>query len=314
NKSLYWLIVVLRIFLISSMFSYGLAKVIQSQFPYPSLTRMLEPLGNFSPMGLAWTYLGYSKGYNLFMGIMEISVGLLLIPRRTSTLGAFITMGVMMHVVVMNFTYDIPVKLFSTHLLLMAFFIFSTDIKRFINIFIKNTPTESYNYYNPISNKRYHKIIFWLKSALMIIFIGVGLMQASIIDGSTKTKNKPHLYGIWEVEEYIKEGDTLQPLISNTERWRYLIIENPHNAIIKTMDDANNPYKFEIDTISKKAMISNGLTKSKTYNFKYELLNNETLILEGNLYFYDLVIKLKRKDLLLDSREFNWINETPFNR
>lgn len=314
NKSLYWLIVVLRIFLISSMFSYGLAKVIQSQFPYPSLTRMLEPLGNFSPMGLAWTYLGYSKGYNLFMGIMEISGGLLLIPRRTSTLGAFITMGVMMHVVVMNFTYDIPVKLFSTHLLLMAFFIFSTDIKRFINIFIKNTPTEPYNYYNPISNKRYHKIIFWLKSALMIIFIGVGLMQASIMDGSKKTKNKPYLYGIWEVEEYIKEGDTLQPLISNTERWRYLIIENPHNAIIKTMDDANNPYKFEIDTISKKAMISNGLTKSKTYNFKYELLNNETLILEGSLYFYDLVIKLKRKDLLLDSREFNWINETPFNR
>ena len=102
NKLMYWFIVILRVYLIFFMFTYGFVKIIQLQFPYPSLTRMMEPLGNFSPMGLAWTYLGYSKGFNLFMGIMEISGGLLLIPRRTSTLGAFVTMGVMTHVAVMN--------------------------------------------------------------------------------------------------------------------------------------------------------------------------------------------------------------------
>jgi hypothetical protein len=92
NKLFYWFIVILRIYLVFFMFSYGFVKIIQLQFPYPSLTRMIQPLGDFSPMGLAWTYLGYSKGFNLFMGIMEVSGGLLLIPRRTSTLGAFIIM------------------------------------------------------------------------------------------------------------------------------------------------------------------------------------------------------------------------------
>ncbi|MEP4578209.1 MAG: hypothetical protein ABJZ80_08525, partial [Gilvibacter sp.] len=90
NNLFYWFIVVLRIYLIFFMFTYGFVKLIQLQFPYPSLTRMLQPLGDFSPMGLAWTYLGYSKGYNLFMGIMEVMGGLLLIPKRTSTLGSFI--------------------------------------------------------------------------------------------------------------------------------------------------------------------------------------------------------------------------------
>jgi len=314
NKLFYWFMVSIRIFLVVFMFSYGSVKIIQLQFPYPSLTRMMEPLGNFSPMGLAWTYLGYSKGYNLFMGIMEISAGLLLIPRRTSTLGAFIAMGVMMHVAVMNFTYDIPVKLFSTHLFLMALFIFSTDVKRFINVFIKNKSTESYNYYNPINNKTYHKVIFWCKSILLILIAGLFFIQMAGNDRGKNYNNKLPLYGVWEVEEYIKEGDTLKPIITDAERWRYLIIEEPHRAIVKTMNESNNPYTFETDTVAKKVMISMGVTKPKSYNFHYDLLNHDMLILEGSLYFYNLKIKLKRKELLLDSREFNWINETPYNR
>lgn len=219
-----------------------------------------------------------------------------------------------MHVAVMNFTYDIPVKLFSTHLFLMALFIFSTDVKRFINVFIKNKSTESYNYYNPINNKTYHKVIFWCKSILLILIAGLFFIQMAGNDRGKNYNNKPPLYGVWEVEEYIKEGDTLKPIITDAERWRYLIIEEPHRAIVKTMNESNNPYTFETDTVAKKVMISMGVTKPKSYNFHYDLLNHDMLILEGSLYFYNLKIKLKRKELLLDSREFNWINETPYNR
>ncbi|MBJ6367720.1 DoxX family protein [Snuella sedimenti] len=314
NKLFYWFIVALRIFLISFMFSYGSVKIIQLQFPYPSLAKMLEPLGNFSPMGLAWTYLGYSKGYNLFMGLMEIIGGLLLIPRRTSTLGAFITMGVMTHVVIMNFTYDIPVKIFSIHLTLMALFIFSTDLKRFIKIFITNKPIRSYDYFNPIKNKTYHKIILWTKCILIIAFFSIFFVQSYGNNRGKSNTNKPPLYGVWEVTEYIKEGDTLQPLITDTERWRYLIIEQANHAIAKTMNDVNHSFKFKTDTINKKVMIYSPGTKSETYNFKYELLNNEILTLKGDLYLYNLEIKLRKKDLLLDSRDFHWINEKPFNR
>ncbi len=312
NKLLYWFIVILRIFLVFFMFTYGFVKLIQLQFPYPSLTQMLEPLGHFSPMGLAWTYLGYSKGFNMFMGLMEVSGGLLLIPRRTSTLGAFVTMGVMLQVVVMNFMFDIPVKLFSTHLTLMALFLFSTDLKRFVNVFITNKPTTSYSFYHPIKEASYHKAIFWIKSALLVILIGIFLSQGLGNDRG-KPSNTPYLFGIWEVSEFIKNGDTIKPLTTDKERWRYLIIDH-NTTTVKMMDDENHPYRFEPDSMAKKVKIYGGGIKSETYNFNYKLLDTNTMKLDGKLYFNDLSIELKRKDLLLYSRGFHWINEKPLNR
>ncbi len=141
NQLLYWFLIVLRISLICAMFLYGFVKVFQVQFPSPSLVRLLQPLGDFSPMGLAWTYMGYSKGFGMFAGFMEILGGLLLIPKRTQTLGAFIIMGVMLQVAMMNFMFDIPVKLFSIHLIVMAGIIFMTDSTRFVQVFLNNSAT-----------------------------------------------------------------------------------------------------------------------------------------------------------------------------
>ena len=316
NQLMYWFVVLLRIFLIFFMFTYGFVKIIQLQFPYPSLTRMMQPLGDFSPMGLAWTYLGYSKGFNLFMGIMEVSGGLLLIPRRTSTLGAFVTMGVMIHVAVMNFMFDIPVKIFSVHLALMALLIFLTDSKRFINVFIKNKPTEAYDYFNPIKDKVYHNVIFWTKLVLVIVLSGLFLLQGWNNDRS-KNSEKPFLHGIWEATEFIKEKDTIPPLITDKNRWRYLIIDRKNRATIKMMDDETYRYTFKPDSINKKLALYEPGEEEETPNFTYELLDDETLKLKGEIYLYNHEVLLKRKNLdsvLLYSRGFNWINETPYNR
>lgn len=313
NKLFYWFIVIIRIYLVFFMFTYGFVKLIQLQFPYPSLTRMLEPLGDFSPMGLAWTYLGYSQGYNIFMGIMEVSAGLLLIPRRTSTLGAFITTGVMTHVVVMNFMFDIPVKLFSTHLTLMALFLFSTDLKRFINVFVLNKSTSSYHFYNPVKDASYHKAVFWIKSALLVILVGIFLFQALGNGRGKQNTNLPHLFGVWEITEFIKNGDTIPPLITDEERWRYLIVDH-NTTTVKTMNDENHFYQFETDSVAKKIKLHGSGTTSEKYNFSYDLLESETLKLKGTLYLNDLDITLKRKELFLYSRGFNWINEKPLNR
>ena len=317
NQLMYWFIVILRAYLIFFMFTYGFVKVIQLQFSYPSLTRMLEPLGNFSPMGLAWTYLGYSKGFNLFMGIMEISGGLLLIPRRTSTLGGFITMGVMMHVAVMNFMYDIPVKIFSVHLTLIALFIFSTDIKRFINVFIKNKPTEAYDYYNPIKDKTYHKVIFWMKLFFVIALSGLFLLQGWGNDRGKNMSEKPPLYGIWETSYFLKNNDTLPPLVTDTERWRYLIIDAKNRAIIKTMDDVKHQFTFKPDTTNNKILMHKRDSNSDTTYFHYSKPNSVFLEMNGIMDGDSLKIIFSLKDIndfRLHSRGFNWINERPFNR
>jgi hypothetical protein len=42
----------IRFFLAGQMILYGLSKVIPLQMPFPYLTRLITPYGNFSPMGV----------------------------------------------------------------------------------------------------------------------------------------------------------------------------------------------------------------------------------------------------------------------
>ena len=52
-----WFRLYLRLLMAAPMISYGAAKLFPSQFPMPSLTTLLEPYGNSSPVlsyGLSW--------------------------------------------------------------------------------------------------------------------------------------------------------------------------------------------------------------------------------------------------------------------
>jgi hypothetical protein len=57
-----------RFYLTAVMMMYGSAKVIKAQFPNPPLDRLLQPIGDASPMGLLWTFMGTSESYNIFTG------------------------------------------------------------------------------------------------------------------------------------------------------------------------------------------------------------------------------------------------------
>jgi uncharacterized membrane protein YphA (DoxX/SURF4 family) len=92
DNAYYWLCVLLRYFLASNMLSYGFSKVFHQQMPYPSLSKLLEPYGDSSPIGLVWTYVGQSKVFSVFVGVSEVLCGLLLLFRKTILLGALLSL------------------------------------------------------------------------------------------------------------------------------------------------------------------------------------------------------------------------------
>src|SRR5437763_16588523 len=118
------------------MITYGAMKVIKLQFSYPGPDRLLETYGESSPMRLLWTFMGASDEYTWFTGAGEMLGGLLLCTRRTTLLGALVSFGVMLHVAVLNFCYDVPVKLFSTHLVLMSVFLTLPDLPWLAKVFV----------------------------------------------------------------------------------------------------------------------------------------------------------------------------------
>ncbi len=317
NKSFYWFLVFVRVFLIFFLLSYGFAKMYKTQFSDPSLTRLLQPVGDMSPMGLAWTYMGHSEGFNLVVGFFEALGGLLLIPRRTQTLGALIASGVMFQIFLMNMFFDIPVKIFSFHLLLMTLFILSTDSKRFIRLFIKNKSTEASVYFNPINDELYHKIIFWFKvSATLILIVFMGYQGYTRERGAYGDKRiKPPLYGIWEVQHFSRNKDTIPPVLTDSTRWRYLIVDWKDRAVIQYMNGKKEYIDFKPDSLRTTAKI-------KSYNWSQEQMfilekKDSLLQLQGKIYANDIKMKLKEKDLTqfeLTNRSFHWVNEYPYNR
>src|SRR5690348_5651506 len=88
-----WFRLFVRFALAGQMLSYGFAKLVPLQMPFPFLTRLLEPYGRFSPMGVLWAAIGASTAYQIFAGCAETLGGLLLFLPRTTLFGALICLA-----------------------------------------------------------------------------------------------------------------------------------------------------------------------------------------------------------------------------
>ena len=137
-----WFLLFIRFALAGQMISYGMNKAFPLQMPFPFLTTLLEPYRNLSPMGVLWSSIGASQAYEIFAGCAELLGGIMLIFPRTAMLGALVCLVDMIQVFMLNMTYDVPVKLLSFQLLLLALFLLAPDLKRLVSFFLLNRATE----------------------------------------------------------------------------------------------------------------------------------------------------------------------------
>jgi len=164
----------MRYYLAFMMLGYGLAKAgfITTQFTQTgeiSDYALEKTFGQSSPMGLVWTFLAASPSYTFFAGLGEVTGAILLVFRRTATLGALMTFGVMLNVMMLNFCYDIPVKQFSFHLVVMALLIAAADFDRLGKVLLLNRPTEASNLLRPPFAK--NKFAFWAHLVVKMIVV-----------------------------------------------------------------------------------------------------------------------------------------------
>ena len=136
-----WFRLFVRFALASEMFLYGFDKIIPVQMPFPFLARLVEPYGKFAPMSVLWYSVGASPSYEMFAGSAEVLGGVLLLLPRTTTFGALVCLADMIQVFALNMTYDVPVKLFSFHLILFAVLLLARDVRRLWSFFFAGRPT-----------------------------------------------------------------------------------------------------------------------------------------------------------------------------
>jgi len=314
----YWLTVAVRFYVGLMLIQYGLVKVIKLQFPSPNIYRLTQYYGDSSPMGLAWTFLGFSKGYNLFMGLAEISAVLLLF-RRTMTLGAIITLMTTTNVMAVNYFYDVPVKIVSTALVAMTLFLLLNDAKRLAKFFFTGEPVSLPVIKPPDIRKKWLKIT---KITFKILVIGNALIYGFVnVLASSKQYGdnapKPKLYGLYDVDLFTVNNDTLPPLATDPVRWDQLVIEWEGYARVRHMEGNVSAFYTKLDTVSHKLDFTSRDDTTNKYSFDYTIPDPGRFNLTGIMGGDSVKISMTRKELKnfrLLNRGFHWINEYPFNR
>ncbi len=313
-----WLRAYVRFGLGFTLIEYGASKVIPTQFPSPSLGKLLQPFGNSSPMGLLWAFMGASPAYTIFAGASEMVGGLLLMTRRTTLLGALACMGVLGNVVMLNFCYDVPVKLYSSHLFLMAFLLAAPDLRRLADLLVFNRRVEPAVHRPLFAGKLWHRAalvvrtLFLAGFAVLALYETLGIYR---IYGAGAPKSP--LYGVWNVDEMALDGVVRPPLLTDETRWRRVVFDRVDYFSFQNMDDSRRSYAMKMDAAKRTLTLSQSDKPAWKAAFTYQRPDPDHLLLAGTLDGHPLRATLHRTDpakRLLTSRGFHWINEYPFNR
>ena len=305
------------------------SKIFPTQMPDLALTQLNTPFGDFTAQKLYWIQFSFVHGYEIFAGFAELAIMLFLFFRQTRALGAALSVAMIGNITYANHAYDGGIHLAAFFFTIGGAYVLWPYFTRIYKLLVKEENTQDDLYYYPFS-KPWEKVFrYGLKTFLFIFFFLYSgyLHWHNYRYDSYKVPSNPGLAdarGLYEVEDFILNGDTLAYDPTDSIRWRAVTLEDwstlsytVNNTFMihgeagrgKQYEDINRTYEsagtgggrrhfyYEIDSLNQ---MLNFYSKNKVYtgeNFslKYDRPNTETLILAGEIKSSPVKIKLVRR-------------------
>lgn len=294
----------LRITLAITLLGYGFAKVFPGQFGLePRLAELNETYGESSPMHLLWFFMGTSRPYAIFGGLMEVIPGVLLLFERTEMLGAMGSAAVMLNVAALNYFYDVPVKLYSTHLFLMSLFLLLPAAKPMWEFFVLRKPAELRGLPVPRAERKALRVTRWVAFGLMCaLCVWVNVVGGYM--GRNMPEDHSALYGVWDVVDGSGWPDGWEP--------KQIVFDAGTLAQVRAANDAKKWYRLKLamDTVTF-------LRMDKVTTLHWQKPEERKMTLQGTWNGVPVTMGLRRVDpdkWLLQSRGFHWVQESAFNK
>lgn len=306
-----WFRLFIRFSLAGQMLNYGFDKVIPVQMSFPSLTTLVQPFGTFSPMKVLWSSIGAAPAYEIFAGCAEVFGGLLLIFPRTATFGALICLADMIQVFMLNMTYDVPVKLFSFHLILLALFLLAPDFPHLVNVLFLNRNVTSSAQAQLFTTSRANRVAVTAQILFGLWLIGMNVyhVREDWYRFGGGRPNSP-LYGIWEVSQMSIDQQLRAPLLTDYGRWRRAIFDSPSRMAFQRMDDSFASYGASINMNDKTLALTKDDDQDWKASFTFQRAARDELVLDGEMDGHSIHMLLQltdRNKFLLVSRGFRWV-------
>ncbi len=307
--------VVLRYSLAHAMLSYGFAKICRLQFGDLSPAALRTTVGECSPMGLLWRFMDYSAPYTVFGGLCEAIPGALLLWRRTAAIAAVMVIAVMTNVVMLNLSYDVSVKLYSTQLLVMAVLIALPDARRLLAAALGRATTEVPPRAR-MSPRR--ERVRQLAKAAFVLAVAVSLYPT--LGGRAAPGSE--VYGNWVVDTLTADGVERPPLATDPVRWHDVSFSRGGLAIWRVSGDRDPQvtetrisYPYQLDAASHTLRVTIDPKKKLEETWRYTRPAPDRLVIDGVHLGTSLHVTLHpAPEPPLLTRGFHWINEAPFSR
>jgi len=321
NELYYWLRVVLRYRLALGILGYAFLKIFPLQAPFPSLSNLNTNYGDLSSWKIFSMSLGIVPGYETFLGSVELLAGLLLLFRRTASIGAFIVLIFTGNVFMANLAYGGGEHVYSLYLIFMALFVFSYDAPRIFNLLYHGQPT-ALNTFKPIILKEVKLAKLGFKFLFIFLFVfvyGFATYRGSLKDPYQfpKTAGLPGTSGVYNVSLFKINGKLLPYSTTDTLRWKDVVLEKwatmsvrfnqsiEPGALKKEQifkqdyeqiheQDTDRAYElsgaggrqyysYTVDTIAHKLLLKNRNQKHKqdTMSLHYDRPSATTIVLSG---------------------------------
>lgn len=335
NKLYYWIRVIVRYRLAAGILAYGFIKLFPLQSPLPSISNLNTDYGEFNRWKIFSLTLGIVPSYEFFLGLVEVTLGVLLLFRKTASIAAFIIIIFTGNVFVSNVAYDGGEYVYSLYLISLAIFVLAYDLQRIISLLVLQKPTIP-NTYKPLFLLPWQKYgRLFLKSAFIFVFIllyGFKTRSGYLHDPYQypKTKGLPGFSGLYDVSEFKRNQQSVPYSPTDSTRWQDVVFEEWNTISIRSnrpvVPDSTNTdrisakdndrryelegsasrhyYSYEADTVNQKLLLRNRNRHyaHETLQLNYTKTNNGQLILKGldqnKDSLYVALDKIDRKYLL----------------
>ncbi len=313
-----WLQVAVCFYLAAQMITYGACKVIPTQFGRPSPEVLTTVVGELHRMSLLWTFMGASPAYTMFTGAAELLGGLLLTCRRTRLLGALVCTGVMANVVMLNFSYDVCVKLHSSHLLGMCLFVVAADGRRLVDFFVLGRSPQPVRHDPLVATRWLRRGVQVLMTVLVLGFVALSL-HGNYIRSQTygDLAPKPPLHGIWNVREFMADGVVQPPLLTDQRYWLRAVFNPgipgllPATLRVTRLDTSRQVYLLDLNTDRHTVVLAKFDDPAWKATLTYREPAPQALVLEGSLDGRQVRITCHHLDeaRLPINHGFRWISD-----
>jgi uncharacterized membrane protein YphA (DoxX/SURF4 family) len=308
----------LRFSLSLAMIIYGVYKVIPNQMPPPRLNTLLQPYGDLPPMMVLWNFVGSSPAYESVTGLAELLGGVLLLVPRTVLLGSVVCIADMTMVLLLNLCYDVPVKIYSFHYLVMAILLAAPDLRRLADLFLFNRPVAPARTPPLFARRRLDQAV-----QLLLFLFGVYMIVTCTFGSIARYKRqhapRPPLYGAWNAEEVILDG---KDGLLDPDGWRRVVFQKPGAMTIELTRGDRKDCTLTLDEAARRMTIeqyrrdAQGMTvlnaagePQKLPGWRAELSYAEpeadVLVLEGTVNGRQLRAKMRK--MKFAEKKFHWI-------